>query len=241
MKKPRPEKTSKAAKLATKLEGPITVAGGQLSRDGRSNAGRGRHQSVAPTSKSHRRQPPAIGRRSSADAPTQALRQAWTSRQNRYGIGAFLAVGERLGDDGQLTIAQLTKIHSRPGERPKTEFLAQADPVRLARLLGGLGHPDRVRLANAILIGARTHRELSGATGLKTGPLYHHVRELERAGLLRSASRNLHELTELGRFVLLVATVLDSAGAAGAPAWRILSLSPGRRQAATRGHKRGIR
>lgn len=206
---------------------PITKKGG-----GQRNAGPSprRHSTpvrpkrvIRPRQKNHRKEGSLTG------VPVrkmlvEAIRAAWAGETRRYGVGAFIAVVERQGAEGGIAVGDITEFRPRPGERPKTAFLARADPVRLARMLGGLAHPDRVRLATAITMGARTHRDLSEATRLKTGPLYHHVRELERAELLRCAVRNVHELTELGRLVLLVCTVLANWDPGGKGAWRIFRL-----------------
>jgi hypothetical protein len=55
-----------------------------------------------------------------------------------------------------------------------------------------------------------THHLLCKAVGLKTGPLYHHLRALERAGVLTMATRNAYELTGKGRISLLVTNTLGA-------------------------------
>ncbi|HVP11882.1 MAG TPA: hypothetical protein VMV94_11940 [Phycisphaerae bacterium] len=126
----------------------------------------------------------------------------------RFGISVLLAVAERWGKDGEVRCARQEALFAKPGLRPKTSLLDRANPDILARTLSGVAHPDRIRLARAILTGANTHQLLAKAVSLKTGPLYHHLRELERAGLLSMKSRNAYVLTNFGRIVLYVATVL---------------------------------
>lgn len=93
-------------------------------------------------------------------------------------------------------------------------------------MLTGLSHPDRIRVARAILAGACTHRELAKALGLKTGPLYHHLRELERAGLLVIAGRNRYDLTDFGRVCALATAVLGAWRGEGKTPWRTVNRGP---------------
>ncbi|MFO0973719.1 MAG: helix-turn-helix domain-containing protein [Phycisphaerae bacterium] len=71
------------------------------------------------------------------------------------------------------------------------------------RIVAGLSHPRRLAVCRAIAAGADSHRLLSRALGLATGPLYHHIRALERAGVIAIARRNQYELTPAGRRILL--------------------------------------
>lgn len=66
-----------------------------------------------------------------------------------------------------------------------------ADEVdRAASALAALGHPVRLRLLQAVVQGRTAATELGSMEGLGTsGQLYHHLRELQAAGWLRSASR----------------------------------------------------
>ncbi|MCK6455452.1 MAG: winged helix-turn-helix domain-containing protein [Phycisphaerae bacterium] len=68
---------------------------------------------------------------------------------------------------------------------------------------------DRLRIGRAILTGARTHAELAARIGLAPGPLYHHLRTLERAGLVSASRRNHYELTPAGRTWLLLTIVME--------------------------------
>ncbi len=148
------------------------------------------------------------------------------SQRARFGVGVLIATLHRWGDEGELAYARLEQFSARPAGRPLTKLLDKADPQQLAKLLGGLAHPDRVRIAQAVVLGAHTHARLSEAVGLRTGPLYHHVRALERAGLLRIAERNTYELTEIGRISLLTATALTSMVASPRPTLRKRKVMP---------------
>jgi DNA-binding HxlR family transcriptional regulator len=145
-----------------------------------------------------------------------------------FGAAVVVAVADRVGEQAKISHATIEEVFQRPGMRPKGRLLDRADPEDLARLLGGLAHPDRVRLAKAILAGAGSHRELDKEMEMRTGPLYHHLRELERAGILVKASRNLYTVTERGRLVLFVATVLAGFGSGARSGWRCAEIKCGR-------------
>ena len=82
-------------------------------------------------------------------------------------------------------------------------------PDQLARLLAALAHPQRVTILLKLLAGEATHRLLSKATGLKAGPLYHHIRELRAAGLIGPKVRDLYTLTATGERAILAALALE--------------------------------
>jgi hypothetical protein len=128
--------------------------------------------------------------------------------EKRFGVAVLLAVAQRWGANGEIRWARQEALFARPGLRPKTVLLDRANPDVLARVLSGLAHPDRIRLARAVLAGANTHHLLIEAVKIKTGPLYHHLRELERAGLLSMIARNAYMLTDFGRTALFVTAVL---------------------------------
>lgn len=73
--------------------------------------------------------------------------------------------------------------------------LLEIGPDGPAGALAALGHPVRLRLLQAVLRGQRGASELGGVEGLGTsGQLYHHLRELQAAGWLRSAGRGHYEV-----------------------------------------------
>jgi DNA-binding transcriptional ArsR family regulator len=60
-----------------------------------------------------------------------------------------------------------------------------------AGALAALGHPVRLELIRRLLGGAHTTQELAEIPDLGTsGQLYHHLRELQAAGLVRQRRRN---------------------------------------------------
>ncbi len=73
--------------------------------------------------------------------------------------------------------------------------LLEMGPDDAASALAALGHPVRLHLLQAVLRGRRGASELGGEEGLGTsGQLYHHLRELQAAGWLRSAGRGHYEV-----------------------------------------------
>jgi len=145
-------------------------------------------------------------------------------RSTTDGTGVVLAVLQK--DRGKLqqhlvALDRPTAASERIRLKEGTTLLKE--PAAAARLLHGAAHPERLRLMAELLPSPRTHHDLKTATGLKPGPLYHHIRELERAGLVVSPARNRYELTEVGRLTFLLTaglTMMSSKGRRAAP-WRI--------------------
>ncbi len=125
-----------------------------------------------------------------------------------YGVGIAVTSVRRLGTEGELVQARLARHHRKPGERPTLAILESTEAAAVARSAAGLGHVDRVRIARAMARGAITHHEIAKAVGLKTGPLYHHLRALERAGMVTIRGRNEYALTPCGKLVLLAVTAI---------------------------------
>ncbi len=123
-----------------------------------------------------------------------------------YGLSVHVEIEERSGP-GRIRVRGLKAggFVRRPGERPRLRLLAQADLPLCARRLACLAHPRRLAIARAVLSGADTHHALSRAVGIRTGPLYFHLRHLEREGLLTVHQRERYELTPLGRDLVWIA------------------------------------
>src|SRR5205823_2592206 len=125
-----------------------------------------------------------------------------------YGVTVEIRLEQRTGP-GHRAVRhwRAGQFFRRPAQRPIGRLLSRVSDVQLARRLAALGHPKRVAIVKAILAGASTHKELSRAVTIKTGPLYFHLRALEREGLLRIEERQRYEASEECRqFVLIVAT-----------------------------------
>jgi DNA-binding transcriptional ArsR family regulator len=75
-------------------------------------------------------------------------------------------------------------------ERPVAALLA-GGWADAAGALGALGHPVRLEIVRRLLAGAHTTHELAEIPDLGTsGQLYHHLRELQAAGLVTQRRRN---------------------------------------------------
>jgi hypothetical protein len=78
--------------------------------------------------------------------------------------------------------------------------LATADEARVARLGFALSSGPKVALMRLLLEqGGQTAAFLGEKTGLSTGSLYHHLRELIHAEAILQESRNRYTLTATGR------------------------------------------
>ncbi|MCG8404608.1 MAG: winged helix-turn-helix domain-containing protein [Phycisphaerales bacterium] len=124
------------------------------------------------------------------------------------GQGAFIAFTTREKTGIQIRYARFEAPNRTRPARKNSHTPTTRDPAGMARLLHGLAHVDRIRVADALYRGARTHQSLKESVGLQAGPLYHHLRELERGGLVESFSRNDYQLTEAGRLALLLTSGL---------------------------------
>lgn len=143
-----------------------------------------------------------------------------SGKKHCYGIGVYVAVLRRQGDRLRSISTRMERVSKLPGERPMEQFLDQSDAATTARALAGLGHPVRLKIIRALAAGARSHADLERAVGLKPGPLYHHLRTLERGGLVTMAVRNVYELTRSGMVGTLVAGLACGMSGEGDGRWR---------------------
>ncbi len=191
-----------------------------LSRGRRGRRG-GRKKSNARTGGKRRTAGRAVRPKS---ATAEALFPRLEETNGRYGVGVLLAVAEGAGDRREFRYCRIEKFSPKPANQPRAKVLSSVDPGALARLLTGVSHPDRIRIAAAILTGADTHRKLSRAVGLKVGPLYHHIRELERAGILAHLPKNGYGLTDTGRDLVLLLSGIGALATreTSGPRWRAI-------------------
>jgi DNA-binding HxlR family transcriptional regulator len=126
----------------------------------------------------------------------------------RFGRAVLVATARREGGRTDLRVLRLSRFFATPARRPTRQLLDQICDESAARMIGGFGHRDRLRIAKAIWNGADTHGALAEEVGIKTGPLYHHLRSLERAGLVDLGARNCYRLTEAGETILLALAAL---------------------------------
>jgi ArsR family transcriptional regulator len=120
--------------------------------------------------------------------------------------GAVTYAGSaRLGDDevlwaGEHGLAQIWNL----------------DPAEVARLLAALGHPARLALVRALLVGERSSQELQEVIGSgSAGQLYHHLKDLLAAGVVDQAGRSRYRISA-GRVVPLL-VIFAAAGDVARP------------------------
>jgi hypothetical protein len=132
---------------------------------------------------------------------------------------ALEAVRERAaGSDGRVVFAGVADVagglHYEWQEEHDAAALRDGDWGGAAEALRALGHPVRLMLLQAVLGGAHTVRALEALPGLgTTGQIYHHLRELQRAGWLSLARRNHYEVA--GERVVPLLVALAAAGLRG--------------------------
>ncbi len=112
------------------------------------------------------------------------------------------------GEDGwiyQLSRLGFAESAGRGGKARASKGPASLGKKRqLARLVQALASPHRVTLLAKLLEGPATYRALEKATGLKVGPLYHHIGQLRQASLIAPKERDLYRLTKAGRNLFAV-------------------------------------
>lgn len=87
--------------------------------------------------------------------------------------------------------------------------VTSAPPASVERMLAPLAHEARIRIMQALYLGAKSSGELSEATGLKGGNLYYHLKELMHAAYV-TANDFTYDITPLGCQMLI--TVASIAG-----------------------------
>lgn len=132
-----------------------------------------------------------------------------TKATNRFGLGIAIVRAVRDGGPPKHKVTTLEEAYQKPAMRPRAALTARIEAAKIAGHLGGLAHPDRIRLAIAIMTGADTHMKLRTETQLAAGPLYHHLRAMQLAGLVHQPSRNFYTLTEPGETLLLIAACIS--------------------------------
>ncbi|MBO0745095.1 MAG: winged helix-turn-helix transcriptional regulator [Candidatus Dormibacteraeota bacterium] len=70
-----------------------------------------------------------------------------------------------------------------------------ADPELVARVFAAMGSPFRILILRALLEGPRTSHELQTMLGVRAvGQLYHHLKELQAAGLIVQRRRSVYAM-----------------------------------------------
>ena len=109
--------------------------------------------------------------------------------------GAVTYAGSaRLGDEEVLWA----------GERGLAQIW-DMDLAEVATLLAALGHPARLALVRALLVGERSSQELQEVIGSgSAGQLYHHLKDLLAAGVVDQAGRSRYRISASRVVPLLV-------------------------------------
>ena len=91
------------------------------------------------------------------------------------------------------------------GDSVTLEKLMGASVDSLAKSIGGLAHPVRIKLFKALLEGPQESSVLLEVAGLNTtGQLYHHLQAMADVGLVERRSRNHWAPQNLGAFAMLM-------------------------------------
>ncbi len=124
--------------------------------------------------------------------------------------------------DSKEAVVQCVVNSPLPGSGDEMKRLAvSATAAQLARVTNdaaaavgyALASPQKVALLRALLhTESESASVLGEATGLTTGSLYHHLRELMRAGLVHQSGRNAYVLTEQGVRTLYILLALAVEG-----------------------------
>jgi DNA-binding transcriptional ArsR family regulator len=91
--------------------------------------------------------------------------------------------------------------------------LQTLDWTSLAPSLAALAHPVRLQILRALFDGITSSQDLQNLPGLgTTGQLYHHLRDLQNTGWVRSSGRGQHTLVPDRVIALLVILMASSGG-----------------------------
>ncbi|MBC8103893.1 MAG: helix-turn-helix transcriptional regulator [Cytophagales bacterium] len=94
---------------------------------------------------------------------------------------------------------------------PDLSALLSVDTAQVAKLGYAFSSAPKVSLLRLLLTGGeQTAAQLGASSGLTTGSLYHHLRELVHAEVAHSSSRNHFALTPLGRRAALILLALST-------------------------------
>jgi DNA-binding transcriptional ArsR family regulator len=94
----------------------------------------------------------------------------------------------------------------------------EIDPTLVTRTLATLGHPSRLLLLRALLPAPRSSQQLQEVLGVSSpGQLYHHLKDLLAAGLVRQTARSQYEIASHHVIPLLVIFAAATGFTAGAP------------------------
>lgn len=123
-----------------------------------------------------------------------------TARESGYTV-VFALVEKQTGKEAQSLVAS----------QSEAEISAKiVEDDDLSSFATAFSYPARLRLLRTFIGGARTTAELTKATGLAGGQLYHHLRELTSRGFVSRDKHGIHSLTQLGKTAYLGLNLLAS-------------------------------
>lgn len=152
---------------------------------------------------------PTAERRTAASSSLELLQRLQGQAAASGSAGTVAYAGAAFLGDGEYVWA---------GEHEVADLMA-TDWTAAATALEAMGSPPRLALLAALVGGPRSRAELQEALGgeSSTGHLYHHLRELQRAGLIMQRRRGAYEV--VSRAVIPLLAILAAA----------LDVSPGSR------------
>jgi len=104
-----------------------------------------------------------------------------------------------------LSARSCSRSSAGPVTSSDLNALLDADWDTAAEPLAALGHPVRLAVLRGVLTGLHTTSELAALDRLgTTGQLYHHLRQLQAAGWLRSTGRGRYDVPATRVIPLLV-------------------------------------
>ncbi len=130
--------------------------------------------------------------------------------ENWYGVGTQLLILESQGTERHIQVGGVRRLYRVPARRPRHQFVEGLSNEQIARWMSALAHPQRVAIVKAVFCGAVNYGDLRERVPLKAGPMYHHLRELRLAGVLTVGTRDVYQLTPIGRNLLIVACSIGS-------------------------------
>lgn len=117
-------------------------------------------------------------------------------------------------DGAQLGVVLAGIMHSDGEQQSWVSIRTGSDheviPEEVAELTVPFSSPQRVALMTALFGGSLTTSELEDATGQTGGQMYHHLRELKHASLVKQDARGEYRLTRLGLIEYLALDLVAS-------------------------------
>ena len=160
--------------------------------------------------RSARRRPTPVQRSGGGGGGRQRQPPGLRKLQQGDGCAAIVGVTEHAGRGWETASREFTALLPVASAGTKTLVSRHITGLRrVCRALAAVGHLQRGKILLKLLEGPGTYQSLRAVTGLKAGPLYHHVNQLRLAGLVLPKQRDLYELTRGGRNLIVAAMALE--------------------------------